>query len=555
MVTSAAARYVGAITLLMAVTMPAALLAVVRVLPSLELEAAGVGWVVPALAATAMLTGALLATAALVTGLRRGSIAALLGGGAAAAAAGGLLAMALTGDTAPIVAALPAAAAMGASAAVISRRRPAIPGRGTRTLIAALGLIAAEAAVVAGLLPGSAALIDQARLPLLSAAAVALGLAAAVATDRRQALASAAAALATIALLVDRGGGLELVIGLLSLLGAGLAGLSAVARRRDPPAGAPTDVLPPLADHLPQAVLRFDGRLALSDWNRSAGTLLGLADDATGTRLEDLLGVRLADLPVDERPMAVETTVGGLEVQLHREGDGLLALITEGRERADDERLGRELRGTIEELLSARRTVDLQRQELERLATVDPLTGVASRAAIIDRLRIDIAQARRYDHPVAVVLLDIDGFAEINARVGVAGGDALLREVALRMRLRVREADSLGRAGDDSFLAVLPHTAEAGAATFADALRRRLAQSPLPIGNELVDVTVSIGVAVMRPGEELDLDGLLLRGVEALGSARAAGGDRIALDRLHGMARLEGPRDSADPTSAADDVV
>lgn len=145
------------------------------------------------------------------------------------------------------------------------------------------------------------------------------------------------------------------------------------------------------------------------------------------------------------------------------------------------------------------------------------------------------------------MLLDIDGFAGINQRHGVNGGDALLREVALRMRLRVREADALGRAGSDGFLAVLPHTDEAGAATFAGALRHRLAQRPVPVDDELVPLTVSIGVAIMRPGEELDLDGMLTRVGEALDSARRAGGDRIALDRGHGFIRLGSEGDPGQP--------
>jgi diguanylate cyclase (GGDEF)-like protein len=107
------------------------------------------------------------------------------------------------------------------------------------------------------------------------------------------------------------------------------------------------------------------------------------------------------------------------------------------------------------------------------------------------------------------------------------------------MRLRVREADALGRCGSDGFLGILPHTDEAGAATFADALRHRLAQRPVHVGDETLRVTVSIGVATMRPGEDLDVDGVLARVQEALDSARSAGGDRIALDRLHGLARLE----------------
>jgi c-di-AMP phosphodiesterase-like protein len=65
-----------------------------------------------------------------------------------------------------------------------------------------------------------------------------------------------------------------------------------------------------------------------------------------------------------------------------------------------------------------------------------------------------------------------------------------------------------------------------------------------------VPVTVSIGVTSMRPGEDLDLDGLLAQAQEALDSARSAGGDRIALDRQHGLARLEDPHDN-DPEAAA----
>ena len=66
-------------------------------------------------------------------------------------------------------------------------------------------------------------------------------------------------------------------------------------------------------------------------------------------------------------------------------------------------------------------------------------------------------------------------------------------------------------------------------------------------------ITVSIGVATMRPGEDLDVDGLLARVGEALDSARSAGGDRIALDRLHGLARLEDPHaraEAAEPPAA-----
>ena len=205
-------------------------------------------------------------------------------------------------------------------------------------------------------------------------------------------------------------------------------------------------------------------------------------------------------------------------------------------------RLGRELRGTIEELMLARRTIALQRAELERAATIDPLTGVASRAAIIERVRVEVAQARRYAHPIAILVVDLDGFAELNQQHGVEVGDEILREVALRIRLRVRRADALGRSDGDSFLAILAHTEEAGVVVFAEALRERLAQRPIITQGGSVSVTVSIGVATMRPAMELSVDELLGRAEEALHSAQKAGGNCIAFDRLHGLARIEPAR-------------
>jgi len=207
----------------------------------------------------------------------------------------------------------------------------------------------------------------------------------------------------------------------------------------------------------------------------------------------------------------------------------------------DDEalRLARELRATIEELLHSRRTIELQREELARSAAHDPLTGVFSRRHILERLGIEAAEAHRYAHPVAVLLLDVDGFAALNHQHGLSVGDAVLRELALRLRMRMRAADALGRIGGDSFVAILPHTDERGAAVFADALRRRLITRPLMTDAGEITVSVSIGVAFTRPGVDLDPEALLAAADEALASARAAGGNRIAFDRSHGLVRLE----------------
>ncbi|MEO6294606.1 MAG: GGDEF domain-containing protein [Candidatus Limnocylindria bacterium] len=493
-------------------------------------------WLPTALAGALTVTAALASLGALVTGLRRAALSPLLSAGASAALAGGGVAV-VAGSPSLAVPLLAAAAFLIGS--VLAGRVPPLAGRFTAITVAVIALLGAEAAALVEILPATAGLLS--RQPILIGSVVLATVGAVIA---RGSAAGVLIVVGAAGLLVDRGGSPASVIGVAALVGSQLLVLrEALQPTQEPPANHEAR-LPDLAAKLSEAVLRFDGRLALRDWNAAAAALLGLDGSSTGTRLEDLLGVSMAELPLHDGAVVSSRAIGGLEIGLHRAGAGVTAVIRDPGATPEAERLGNELRTTIEELLGARRTIDLQRGELERSATVDPLTGVASRGAILERLRLEVAQARRYRHPLAVVLLDIDRFGDVNREHGITGGDTVLREVALRIRLRVREADALGRAGSDGFIAALPHTDDAGAAIFADALRHRLALRPIAIGDELASVTVSIGVATMRPGEDLDLDGLLARVAEALDSARSTGGDRIALDRLHGLARLEGKTDA-----------
>jgi diguanylate cyclase (GGDEF)-like protein len=519
---------------------PAALALALRALSPVGLAESALPWLPDAFVAALAAIATLAALAALVPALRTGSLSGLLESGSSAALAGGAVVVLLDAgslDT-PV---LGAAILLSAASGVGTRR---IAGASSRLIGAAVGVMAAaEVAALLTVVPATATLLSPIGPFLLGAAAVLAAVGSVRSTGLRSTSAGLLAA-GAIGLLADRGGSVELLIGVAALV-VGQLVATAAARSSEPE--NVDDRLPELAERLAEAVLRFDGHLRLRDWNASAADLLGLDAGSGGARIDDLLGVSLAALPSGDATAVSRGGVGGLEVAMHRSGPGIVAVVRDAGGTPEVERLGNELRTTIEELLRARRTIDLQRGELERSATVDPLTGVASRGAILERLRIEVAQARRYRHPLAIVLLDVDRFGEINEAYGIAGGDAVLREVALRMRLRVREADALGRSGSDGFLATLPHTDGAGAATFADALRIRVGLRPIRIGDSEMKVTVSIGVATMRPGEDLDLDGLLARVGEALDSAQSAGGNRIALDRLHGLARLEDRHDLEAP--------
>lgn len=531
-----------------------AVLFVARALPAADLAEAGLAWTPDALAGLLVVAAAATALAWLVAGLRSGQLVHLLTAGASAAIAGG--ALSLLSDAAHLVTLGVAALAL-AAAGIADRARLEVRGGQLSRVAAAAAIIGlAEIAVLVELLPGieggSAAIH-----PAVAGGTLAVGVVAALIGLGTPVAPLASAVLVGIAAAsLARDGGIETVIGLVALIGSQLIGIATWAETTAPEVAASDegDRLPQLAGRLADAVLRFDGRLRLRDWNATATVLLGLDQASGGARLEDLLGIPIGELPRDDGSVATVTGVGGLTIGLQRSGGGLTAIIRDPVTSPESERLGRELRGTIEELLQARRTIELQRQEIERAATIDPLTGVASRLAIMDRLRVEVAQARRYLHPVAVALIDIDGFADLNRVHGTAGGDTVLREVALRMRLRVREADELGRIGSDTFLAVLPHTDESGATTFADGIQHRLALRPVSVGDAELRITASVGVGIMRAAEDLDVDGLLARATDTLARARRAGGDRIALDRPGGIARLEDhrPPDARAPDNADD---
>jgi diguanylate cyclase (GGDEF)-like protein len=103
----------------------------------------------------------------------------------------------------------------------------------------------------------------------------------------------------------------------------------------------------------------------------------------------------------------------------------------------------------------------------------------------------------------------------------------------------MREADLVGRIGADAFLAILPHTDELGATTFSRAVLDRLIDHRIVTDRGEIGIGLSVGIALMRPGMTLSGEELLAAAEEALASARAAGGNRIAFDQLHGLSRLD----------------
>jgi diguanylate cyclase (GGDEF)-like protein len=169
-----------------------------------------------------------------------------------------------------------------------------------------------------------------------------------------------------------------------------------------------------------------------------------------------------------------------------------------------------------------------------RLATVDPLTGVANRQAILGLVDDELARAARYRRPLSVILLDLDHFKRLNDSHGHAAGDIVLRHVGTILKDNVRATDVAGRYGGEEFLIVLPETDADAAASVAEKLRRIVGNSPVRLPDfTTVTVTLSAGVSG-GPGEFLRPDILVRDADAALYSAKAFGRDQVYVFRETG---------------------
>jgi len=168
------------------------------------------------------------------------------------------------------------------------------------------------------------------------------------------------------------------------------------------------------------------------------------------------------------------------------------------------------------------------REALQRLATVDALTGLLNRRAVLDQLAWQLAHARRSKLPLSVVMLDVDRFKSINDSWGHAAGDEVLRGLGRVCHSMVREVDVCGRLGGEEFLLVLPDTDLAGASRMCRRLLRALRWNEVEVDTgDVLTVTASVGVASAREGETIEE--LLARADDAMFAAKAGGRDQMRL--------------------------
>lgn len=166
-----------------------------------------------------------------------------------------------------------------------------------------------------------------------------------------------------------------------------------------------------------------------------------------------------------------------------------------------------------------------QRDQLQLLASQDPLTGIRNRRAMNEELKIAMATHRRHGNPFGMLLMDLDHFKLINDQFGHHAGDQVLVAFAELIKSASRQEDRLFRFGGEEFLLLLPNTDRQGLQAAATHLQRQIA---LDLKSPGGPVTVSMGGAILRKGEHWE--GWLKRADQHLYEAKSAGRNRVILD-------------------------
>jgi two-component system cell cycle response regulator len=159
---------------------------------------------------------------------------------------------------------------------------------------------------------------------------------------------------------------------------------------------------------------------------------------------------------------------------------------------------------------------------LESLALKDPLTGLANRRLLAERMSMALDHARRNQSAMAVVYVDLDGFKQVNNTLGHAAGDDLLKMVAGRLLAAVREEDTVARLGGDEFIMGLWHLTSAGDAARVASKVIEVVSQPYDIEGHAVSVTASAGIGIY-PLHGEDADTLMRSADAALYESKRAG--------------------------------
>ena len=187
--------------------------------------------------------------------------------------------------------------------------------------------------------------------------------------------------------------------------------------------------------------------------------------------------------------------------------------------------LQEELRRDAEEIHRFATALTVTNRRLQQAAMTDALTDLPNRRYALDRLEQERAAVERRRSALSCVLIGVDNFKRINEIFGHETGDAVLRGLAQRLRQAARLQDAVAHLGGDQILVICPDTNSDDAFKCAERLRDLVAASPIVVGEQIVDVTISLGVATFGAGAK-NVSDLKAQADQALQLAKGAGRNR-----------------------------
>jgi diguanylate cyclase (GGDEF)-like protein len=281
--------------------------------------------------------------------------------------------------------------------------------------------------------------------------------------------------------------------------------------------------------------------------------------DGTGLELLEKLLLRRPDLPV-----VLVTAEGVLENAIAairrgaydyvvKAGDYLFAIpivveknLALWKTKQENVHLQTQLQHTLEQVRIKNQQLEEAVAKLETMAATDPLTGLANRRAFGRAVERYFAEAVRHDHDLSCIMIDLDGFKQLNDTLGHQMGDHMLQRAARVLEANCRRSDVAGRFGGDEFVVLLPQTDDATAAHVAQRIGGEftaLAAAELAQRGGNVILTMSMGLATRRHSRATSPEQLIACADHALYRAKHGGKGELALFHQPPAATPPGHRD------------
>ncbi len=231
--------------------------------------------------------------------------------------------------------------------------------------------------------------------------------------------------------------------------------------------------------------------------------------------------------PARRRPPEIVTAPVAAEAPMAERSDDIGSLMGAfSRMLTTIEEQATEINQFCQRLDSAYQEVESTNARLKEFSFKDEVTGLYNRRFFSIRLEEEVSRYRRFNHPVSVLLLDLDGFKAINDELGHAAGDETLRDMGDILMRYSRGINVICRYGGDEFAVLLVETSKAGARLYADRIRQVLGTHPFAHGRRL---TASFGIASLPEDVNPAAEDVIRAADEALYAAKRAGKNRVSV--------------------------